>query len=552
MSCMVFLCGSLFANAFFFQTDGSDLNIAQTITTGIFASLLVILPTSAVVFIFRRARPSKMYGRASKSSVHPLDDAENAVATSSKYGNNSDGLVALVTLPSWCRVAAWFVSIALCIWCSYYVLLLSFEWGPQTSWAWLSAVFTSVGMMAAITDPLFILVFALVGTTCCGGIGRGTPMVDETRREAVNASSGVIHKLTTERAAVASRDSKPPGISWVVARQEVVERERQMRSIFIETVRYLFFYGSILAVFMKGPEDDAMVLLGSVVNTVAQGEDTHAVWDGKGSLDSDTMFADVETEADYFEWLEACIEAMHTDNWNPSLSMFSDQQLYFIGVPRLRQLRVRANTCTVPEGFQGRIEGCYGGWSSDTDATNTYLAHSSNNFSTNTTRRQRRKGKYIKKKKGDLVKLCPLSDPQCTVDLDLDLESDTGATQSVPHTIDVPPSGWTYGADEYTYFWGDYLHTMYDHPGYTQLIPSNNATAAINIVQSLKDARWIDHATRFCVLELTLYAPARDRIVTVRLGAEFLATGGERDPAALSLHAARSHPCFHLLFRLFL
>ena len=190
MTMMLFICGSLFANAFFFQGDGSRLNIVASITTGFISAAVVLLPTSLVVMLFKNTKapastlPVEIDLTKARDTILSFhDNSEQVTRTGQQKRRSSTGrrerrgtiqlrvpcpgagarISAIASsanpstkkkkswrphckfeFPAWSAKFAWLLSIGLIVWFSYYCLLLSFDWGPRKSRAWLGAVFTSL------------------------------------------------------------------------------------------------------------------------------------------------------------------------------------------------------------------------------------------------------------------------------------------------------------------------------------------------------------------------------------------------------------------------
>ena len=124
---MLLLCGIIFANAFFYKGD-QQLSFASAMYIGFISSLIVTPPTGAVIGAFRWAgRGGNRYSR------------------------------------KWfVRCGAWFVAVVSSAWCCYYVLLLSFAWGQDKSWQWLSSCGTSFAISTLVTDIIYITTAAAI------------------------------------------------------------------------------------------------------------------------------------------------------------------------------------------------------------------------------------------------------------------------------------------------------------------------------------------------------------------------------------------------------
>ena len=125
--CMLLLCAIIFANAFFYKGD-QPMTFASTMYIGFISSLIVTPPTGGVVGAFRWG------GRGGK----------------------------LFSKKWFVRWSAWFVAVGGSAWCSYYVLLLSFAWGRDKSWQWLTSCGTSFAISTLVTDVIIIATMAAV------------------------------------------------------------------------------------------------------------------------------------------------------------------------------------------------------------------------------------------------------------------------------------------------------------------------------------------------------------------------------------------------------
>ena len=562
MTLMAFLCGSIFANAFFFRTDGDELNVLQMVTTGIFSSLIVMIPISVLIFLFRRARPAKSAGKSSGGGsgggkVAPAEQGSEGSSTAKAPSAGSGGgaakakageadalagnsvtkdgtLVAVaagseedadadtdadtdtdvdfmgstkqLALPAFCRPLAWLMALAICLWSCYYVLLLSFQWGPRMSWVWLGAVFSSVFMLTAITDPLFMLLVALAGTVLFGYKGSMAGQVDGTSdKEIVLTTVKNVERLRAYRAKSSAKATTRLPASYLDKMAALARRNTQMEAIIWSIVRYIVFYACVLTSFYTSTEDNAFGLIGFVVDTVAVGEGD-MIWKGNSIHDYETEFGDIGNQEDFWDWADESLGSMYTRQWYngnevgleaqafdaSKTARLTKDQVYLFGAPRLRQLRVRRDAaCTVAKEFEDMVEHCLGAWSRDSNDEAHFLGHS---------------------------------------------------YEGGPNTTSTR-AGWSYGLEGSTPFWGEYLHTLYDRPGYTQALPASSAAAARQTVQDMRAVRWLDNATRFATLELTVYSPVTDRVVAAGFFVEFTATGGVTPSVRLTsmpIHRYRS------------
>jgi hypothetical protein len=101
----------------------------------------------------------------------------------------------------------------------------------------------------------------------------------------------------------------------------------------------------------------------------------------------------------------------------------------------------------------------------------------------------------------------------CHQPYSLDREFKGDLTQPVPFTRDGP-GGIVVTANAYKYQsasdlnglrYEGRLRTFYSGGGYVQELPNNNKTRAIELIQNLKDNRWISERTRAVFIDFTLF-----------------------------------------------
>ena len=136
----LFLTGVFFSSAFFYQTD-SEKTPQQVVFVAVVSCAIVTVVTTIVVLLFRTSG-----SRDTNVLVVNTDDS----------------------LKFWSGVLGWCVCTGLQIWGSYYVLLLSFEWGPAESWEWLGTITLSIILSIVIIDPLLIMLNAMFSASVFG------------------------------------------------------------------------------------------------------------------------------------------------------------------------------------------------------------------------------------------------------------------------------------------------------------------------------------------------------------------------------------------------
>ena len=125
MVCQLLLNGIVFVNAFFYK-DSGDMVWGSAIYIGAISSLIVSAPVGLLVLAFRYAGTG---GSCTKGFIRSL---------------------------------AWLGALGTASWCSYYVLLLSFDWGQGKSTQWLQSCGTSFALSTLVTDAVYVIIRASI------------------------------------------------------------------------------------------------------------------------------------------------------------------------------------------------------------------------------------------------------------------------------------------------------------------------------------------------------------------------------------------------------
>ncbi|VDL91743.1 unnamed protein product [Schistocephalus solidus] len=161
---------------------------------------------------------------------------------------------------------------------------------------------------------------------------------------------------------------------------------------------------------------------------------------------------------------------IYLDKWYNG-DVQSGEQVYFIaydalllGLPRLRQLRMASNSCTIPQDFQSQISKCYNAYTVGTEDTSAFGPKNS--------------------------------------------------------------TAWTYTSPEVLsagYHWGKMA--VYGGGGYYVDLPRNE-TEARQLLNELFECLWVDRGTRAIFLHLTVYNPNVNLFCVISLVTEIPASGG--------------------------
>jgi len=182
-------------------------------------------------------------------------------------------------------------------------------------------------------------------------------------------------------------------------------------------------------------------------------------------------YSDLTTLKDFFDYTEgALMDGLYWEKYYNGKDVPKDQQGYIyyenklLGRPRLRQLRVRSNSCVVHDDFKREIKECYGPYTADNE------------------------------------------------DKSLRTEGN-GSAWKYQTAKDLNGGS----------FWG--RMATYQGGGYTQLL-SNNSAESKEILAELKKNLWVDRGTRAVMIDFTVYNANINLFCIVTLVMEYPATGG--------------------------
>nr|XP_020850205.1 polycystic kidney disease 2-like 1 protein isoform X1 [Phascolarctos cinereus] len=182
-------------------------------------------------------------------------------------------------------------------------------------------------------------------------------------------------------------------------------------------------------------------------------------------------FQTITSMKDFWSFAQGpLLDSLYWNKWynNQSLGQSTHSFIYYenllLGVPRLRQLRVRNDSCAVHEDFQEDILGCYDVYSPD---------------------------------KEERLPFGPLNG-----------------------------TAWTYHSEDElggSSHWGQL--TSYSGGGYYMDLPGPREASA-NVLRGLKDGLWLDRGTRVVFIDFSVYNANINLFCVLRLVVEFPATGG--------------------------
>ncbi|PFX12506.1 location of vulva defective 1-like [Stylophora pistillata] len=370
-------------------------------------SSLIIAPLSLIItalFRYRKMeRPKQrvVYETGENSNVDPIE----------KTG------LRWCLLPHSFLFLAWLLCLSATFVSATITVFYSLQWGKQTADRWLASVVVSSVQDVFVWQPTKVIIFALLLIL----------IFDRPKRSC----------KTGDR-------NKPPLNKGMKERQAFELRKEKFFGLVRHFVMFLVFY-LLLMIVAYGDKDHHRYLM------------TRGTWDGF------TFFYKVNTgEKMWTYMLGKFIHDSYAGEWyngqvEHTPEYIGNKVSMLIGMPRLRQLRIKEDSCQVAEGVETIIDKCYDFYSApEEDKTRLYLPHW-NHLSDSQT------------KWNNLSQLCPRP--------------------------------WRYSTEEELNNFPSWAqHHIYGGGGYVLDLGYDKATA-IRMMEGVKDKDWIDRRTRAILLE---------------------------------------------------
>ncbi|XP_013393280.1 uncharacterized protein LOC106161002 [Lingula anatina] len=525
--CLSLLFCTMIANAMFFKADDKKEKV-NAIKLGplsftlsqLYVSListLIVFPVNLIlVTVFRKARPKKntisqmnaaikskkfrwrsmnpgssLWNNVEKTKMQKFKESMSKILTfhqRSKYeteipeeelpGYDKKKKKKGFTLPHWCMYFAWFLCFCSVSCSAFFVILYSLEWGKEKANEWLTTFVLSFFQSVVVVQP--IKVFLLAAFISCV---LKKPELDEeetfdeppttTTDEYLKKQQVNLQDLIMRRK-MAQSSLKPPDLTALTAAREQRMKEIQMEAIIKEILIYFFFLLILFFLSYQTRSTSSYLFTEMIRNTF---------------INTSPAIKDVHTIPQYWAWLNSVLlpglyaSSMYNGkrlDWRQSLAIdgFGANR---VGVGRLRQMRVKDNTCRVQPLFRKIIHRCRDDYNwNDDDARDYY----------------------------PLWKLPPQDNETA---LDILGDADTPwVYQSSLKLKNAPYMG---------------VVNFYKGGGYVQDL-GRTARASKRITQKLKDDDWFDQYTRAIFVEFTLFNPNVNLFASVVILKEFLAAGG--------------------------
>ncbi|CAF0709342.1 unnamed protein product [Brachionus calyciflorus] len=419
-------------------------------------------------------------------------------------------------LPHWVIYIGWFLVFVSILVPGFFVILYSMQWGKQRSEAWLTSLFMSFFQSLFIIDPLKVFIITAVITWILKKpddeddslIDSGDPLYNAI----INHDEEYLHTTTSSlsqidiREIIESRRSKLTTLKPV--EPEELERQRierknsvKLKEIMREAASYLSFFVVVLFLSYQARSKNSYYVHQNLANMVLNNREM--------------AFEDIVTHDDLWNYIEKVfVPSMYAPvwyndkklNWREKLTSF-DRYSIRVGAPRIRQLRIKENTCKVNSMMSSLIVHCRDDYNWIDDDTKDYdvgwkLINGTLTNSSSTTAEAGIKQRKTKWK--------------C---------KNAWCYQSTLQTKSTPILG---------------RFTTYKGGGYAVSL-GRTLERTTKLLSDLKKEKWIDELTRAVFMEFSVYNPNVNLFSSGTLIVEYLSTGAAATYQAISVFSLYSY-----------
>ncbi|KAK7003087.1 polycystic kidney disease protein 1-like 2, partial [Biomphalaria glabrata] len=494
LCCLAFLLLSMITSAMFYkdipgidrkQTKADlELGIIRVTYDQLFHSLvsavITAVPMIFIMMVFRKARPrKKAVGCLCINEVKEADLKDEYVEKKNekswlpwmaKLESQLEALEKLLLLkptsdnmqgtwPHSLRYIAWAILFLAIIISSLFVLLYSMEWGKDVTETWMSTFFLTFLQSLLIVDPVKVVVISVIVSLLLRKAKiKQVDQLDLDFIAKVNKQYGVKERFSQLDISYAPPLSKSELKAAKLRRKIHIMIDRLIREFIIHFM-YLLIVSSLCHA-NRSSQDYNMYR--AIFQQVVNG--------------SNSKFLEINSSAYLFQWIPRNLTPWLfpvTKLPSADKNHFTKvNDLYRLGTPRLRQIRMMKEQCSLQ---RIKVKDCVYGYTLRGEETGDFYPGWTKEFSQEGSEDVRKAWTYT----------------------------------SAQDIWGLPIAG-EYGL----YGGGGYIAQMFlrDH--------------SLQMLKDLKDKNWLDRQTRAVFIEFTLYCPNTNHFAFVILLAEFMETGG--------------------------
>lgn len=266
-------------------------------------------------------------------------------------------------LPYWMKYFAWTLLILTSFTSAFFVVLYGFEFGKEKSAQWISALFVSFFQDVCVSQPIKILGLALFIALIVK-----KPAADDEEEEGEANKKQIDEEYVgrdnqdVERKRPEKKDIirfQPPSKEKIAALRSFRLKELKMYSLLRDLFIYLVFVVALCQVTYSHLDPQSYHVRKSMEDIFIHGDyGMHNTAKGK------FPFTKIQDVNDIWTWLQkTVVRGLYASRWYNNDShvpgFVGDHYSNLFGGSRLRQLRIKENTCKVHKDFKDMIPGCH-------------------------------------------------------------------------------------------------------------------------------------------------------------------------------------------------
>ncbi|NWS51862.1 PK1L2 protein, partial [Chunga burmeisteri] len=303
------------------------------------------------------------YTQAVRQVQHMKNLLENQIcssASTSESFSNDGKKSSSKGLPWWFVFIAWFLVAATSGVSGFFTMLYGLHYGKENSIKWLISMAISFLESLFITQPLKVLGFAAFFALVLKKVEHEDE--ENTAIDGPLSAPGDSNPLFGARRDSRSNIYQPPPAADVEKMKISCMKEQKAFALIREILAYLGFLWMLLLVAYGQRDPNSYYLNKHIENSFTDG------------------FQDVYSYQDFFTWANTTL----VKNLYGSYKGFiTDGNSKLVGSARIRQVRVKGDTCSISPKLQHVIQECHAPYSLQTEDTSVYGEHWNTSVSDN-------------------------------------------------------------------------------------------------------------------------------------------------------------------------
>ncbi|NXL78960.1 PK1L2 protein, partial [Leptocoma aspasia] len=293
------------------------------------------------------------YTQAVCQVQHMKNLLENQICSSASISEGDDKKSSSPRgLPWWFVFIAWFLVAATSGVSGFFTMLYGLHYGKENSIKWLISMVISFLESLFITQPLKVLGFAAFFALVLKKVEHEDE--ENTAIDGPLSAPGDSHPLFGVRRDSRSNIYRPPPAADVEKMKISCMKEQKAFALIREILAYLGFLWMLLLVAYGQRDPNSYYLNKHIEDSFTDG------------------FHDVYSYQDFFTWANT---TLLKNLYGSYKGFITDGNSKLVGSARIRQVRVKGDTCPISPRLQHVVEECHAPYSQQTEDTSVYGEH---------------------------------------------------------------------------------------------------------------------------------------------------------------------------------